>query len=115
MVKVASDFDTIADYLDKKNQKVRDSVLKSLLSVLDIFTNIPLNDEDKEKWIQSVAYFKSVVEENRKELYKVREQVQMWGDYEQKQIESKKRLVTCLDFLLETFNMGIKKSLEIIY
>lgn len=113
--KIAEGFNTMADYLENRNQKVRDSVLKSLLSVLDIFKNIPLNNEDKEKWIQSVAYFKSVVEENRKELYKVREQVQMWGDYEQKQIESKKRLVTCLDFLLETFNIAIRKSHEVIY
>lgn len=99
----------------EKNEKVRKSVLKSLQTVLDIFTNIPLNNEDKEKWVKSVAYFKSVVEENKKSLNKVKEQVQVWGDYEQKQIESKKRLLTCLDFLLDTFDMAIKKSLEVIY
>ena len=108
-------FNDMADFLDKKNQFVRESVLMALDSVLNIFTNFVLGQEEKENWIQSVTYFKSVAKVNRKEIDKVRTQVLAWGNLERTQIEAKKRLVLCLDFLLGTFDESIKRSNDIIY
>ena len=76
---IAIRFNSMADYMEKNNATVRESVLKALDSVLEIFNHVRLSEPDRKTWKDAISYFKSVTLGQKAEIEKVKYQVVAFG------------------------------------
>lgn len=112
---IAIRFNSMADYMEKNNNTVRDSVLKALDSVWEIFNHVRLSEPDRKTWKDAVSYFKSVTLGQKAEIEKAKYQVIAFGDLEERQIHAKNRVVSCYEFLIETCSVSIEKANQVLF
>ena len=112
---IAIRFNAMADYMERNNTTVKESVLRALDSVLEIFKYVRLSESDRETWKNAISYFKSATLGQKAEIEKVKSLVIAFGDLEERQIEAKMRVVNCYDFLIETCNTSIDKANQVLF